>query len=162
MPWKKEPYFYTTFDKQKEPDGSHEKALISKLSEYVKLFNGAKEGNIIGEATPFYLYEHKDVIRNIKLIYGKENYKKIKIIILLRNPAERAWSNYMYLRRNMKEPLDFKKAIDLKHIEKRMKEGESPSYDYIGLGKYFEQVRAFKNEFKAVKIVFFDYCFKPA
>jgi hypothetical protein len=53
---------------------------------YIKLFAEASQ-KIIGEATTVYLYSYKTVIPNLKKIYGSKS-KDIKIVILLRNPAE--------------------------------------------------------------------------
>lgn len=49
-----------------------------------------KESYLTGEATPDYLYYHKSA----KRVY--ENYPNIKFIILLRNPVDRAYSQYNF------------------------------------------------------------------
>lgn len=87
----------------------------------------------------------------------KERHKDLKIIIILRNPAERAWSNFMMHRQYNIEPLDdFQEACKPSVIQQRLNDNWSISFDYIGWGMYYEQVKAFTEEFKNVKILLYD------
>ena len=52
----------------------------------------------------------------MKKIYGSK-YKGIKIIIILRNPAERAFSHYKLFVRDALEPLAFEEAVKSDVIE---------------------------------------------
>jgi hypothetical protein len=93
-----------------------------------------------GESTPVYLYWRPAMER----IW---NYSKdIKLIILLRNPVDRAFSHWNMQRDRGYEPLDFLDAI--KAEEQRQREAEplqSRRFSYIGRGLYGEQLeRAFK------------------
>ena len=56
----------------------------------------------MGEASPDTMYFYKDTVPKIKETLGD-----IPIIIMLRNPVERAFSVYMYLRRDSREKLSF-------------------------------------------------------
>ena len=56
---------------------------------YLTFFNPA-EGTITGEITPSYLYDTKVPSR----IYS--NFPNVKLVVCLRNPADRAWSEYRY------------------------------------------------------------------
>lgn len=64
----------------------------------LSFFEPAKDNQIIGEGSVGYLYTHKITINHIKSIYG-EKYKNLKIIAILRNPVDRAFSQYLLHRR---------------------------------------------------------------
>lgn len=66
-------------------------------------------------------------------IYGGL-YEKLRIIIILRNPAERAYSHFMLHKRGYKEPLDFEKAIEPGTIAARRRDNWDIFYDYTGCG----------------------------
>ena len=55
---------------------------------YKSFFNFKKNNKISGEATPYY-FSHPKAAERIKLLYPN-----IKIILILRNPAERAISSF--------------------------------------------------------------------
>jgi hypothetical protein len=95
------------------------------------------------------------VIPNIKKLYGKK-YDLIKIIILLRDPVQRAWSHYWKKVTQGNEYLPFSEAVDKNTIKRRLEEGSIPSYDYIGFGHYYSQVKAYMNNFSKVKIMLFE------
>ncbi len=152
----KEPWFFTFVDNPPEyisPDPLA--GVIFKTDQYIELFKNAKDNQIIGEASPSYLYKYEESIKNIKRLYG-ENYKKLKIIIIIRNPARRAWSMYNHFKKNLNEPLEFKKAINSEIIRDRMKNNWNIFYDYIGVGEYYDQINAYFTEFSNVKIFLFE------
>lgn len=133
------------------------------FSEYIRHFSRALNNQVIGEACPLYLYAYKDAIRNLRKIY-RDSHKDLKIIIILRNPPDRAWSHFMERRRDGEEPLtNFKDA--LKVPKERL--GDSLRLniridDYIAYGMYFDQVNAYTQEFQYVKIFLYDELCKDA
>jgi len=133
--------------------------LVYKFDDYIGHFEKALDTQMIGEANPGYLYAYKDTIKNIKIVY-RENYKNLKIIIILRNPVDSAWSHFMLYRRNGKEPIeDFREVITPGVYEKRLNDNKGLPVgfgDYIGLGMYYEQVDAYMEEFQDVKIFLYD------
>ena len=120
MPNIKEPGFFVFkdikyvkyFNKKREL----KKYFISSIEEYSKLFEKANDF-VIGEASPIYLYKSELAIKNMVDIY-KEKSSKIKIIMILRNRIERAWSHYLYLKQKGYEYLDCKNASDEEVIKK--------------------------------------------
>lgn len=64
---------------------------IRDKSKYLKLFESIKEEKLIGEASPTYLWDPK-----APTLICQAN-PKSKIIIILRNPIERAFSHYLML-----------------------------------------------------------------
>ena len=133
--------------------------LVYTFDDYIRHFEKAFKTEMIGEACNWYLYAYKDTIKNIKVVY-RENYEKLKIIIILRNPADRAWSHFMVYQRDGKEPIeDFKEAIKPEVYNKRLEDNKGFPVglgDYIGLGMYYEQVDAYLREFQDVKIFLYD------
>ena len=88
---------------------------------------------IIGEATPKYIYDKKVPER----IYN--SIPEVKLILSLRNPIERAYSQYKYLVQEDNYQQDFKQAIK-----------EYP--DILKRGLYFEQIDKYLNFFEREKL----------
>ena len=61
--------------------------------EYKSLFGDVIDEKAIGESTVLYLYYYKDAIKNIKEKLGND----VKIIIMLRNPPDRAYSAFQHV-----------------------------------------------------------------
>jgi Sulfotransferase domain len=98
------------------------------------------QGIIAGDCTPIYLY-WKPAMERIQ----KYN-PRMKLLILLRNPIERAFAHWNMQRFKGREPLEFLRAI--KAEEARAAEEaplQSRRYSYIDRGRYAEQLqRVFK------------------
>ena len=116
----------------------------------MELFVPSRENELIGDASASYLYFYEDSIKNIKRIYGKA-YKNVRIVMILRNPVERAWSYYM-LRKRGGYSKDFFEAI--KEIE--ASRNERQFHNFILSGMYYEQVKAYLECFRYVKIFLFE------
>lgn len=162
LPEGKELYFFSFRGALPEfaKEGPHRKRwdgrIAMKLDDYANYFKDAGEGQVMGEICPTYLYTYVDTIRNIKEIYGNR-YKDLKIMMILRNPAERAWSDFMMHRMNDDEPIeDFREVIKPEVIESRFKNNFSIGFDYVGVGMYYEQVKAFKDEFPKTKVFLYE------
>ncbi|MET3698879.1 sulfotransferase domain-containing protein [Bacillus oleivorans] len=111
-----------------------------------------KENGITGEASPYYIFHPHAPNRIFDLM------PKVKLIILLRNPVDRAYSHYHLIGRMGKETLSFKAAIQkeesrLKPELKRMLENENyhsttyQYYSYLARGRYVEQLKTWMNLF---------------
>ena len=73
---------------------------------YLKIFQEAKENQIIGEASVFYLLS-QEAAKNIKKFSPNA-----KIIIMLRNPVDLLYSHYFQAVYNGRETItDFEKAL---------------------------------------------------
>jgi hypothetical protein len=83
-------------------------------------------GDGAGESTPFYLYDRSAQERLVADVPG------IKVIAVVRDPVDRAWSNWVHLR------ADGLHAVRLE--ERRIADGWAPFWHYRGLGRYGEQV----------------------
>jgi hypothetical protein len=125
------------------------------LSHYSALFEPKRDGQLLGEASTSYLYFYDEAIKNIKELYGSSA-SSLKIIILLRNPVDRAWSHYLFQKRSGREELPFHEAVKPETIRSRMDLGVSFLWDYLGFGFYYDQVKAFKENFSDVLVLLTD------
>lgn len=149
MPLKKELHFFSS-DKllklNKGPgDKEVKKFMITSLSDYKKIYKNVKHEKAIGEVSPSYI-NHPDRIPLIKKTLGEP-----KIIIILRDPINRAYSNYLHLLREKREDLPFLEA--LKKEDTRIKEKYSDFWYYKFNSTYFEKVDQFKKSFKDVYLL---------
>ncbi len=159
LPELKEP-FYFSFGNEKPTytDARFNSKVIWKTEEYIALFKNAKTSQLIGDASTSYLYTAEKTIQNVKSLY-KEKASDLKIIVILRNPAERAFSHYTHLIRNGIEKLEFSEAITPQNIEQRSK--EMWGFDYTGYGLYGAQMEVFKNFFKHILVLDYEELAQP-
>src|SRR5688572_27472269 len=66
---------------------------VRNLDAYHRLFEAARAGSVIGECSPLYLFSDVAPAR----IHA--HIPNAKIIVILRQPIDRAFSNYQHLRR---------------------------------------------------------------
>lgn len=158
-PSEKEPFFFC-FGNQKPVQ--LDQPIIDRVTyeeeTYFKLYENGSEGQLLFDGSTAYLYRHKESIANMKQYYG-ERIKEVKVIILLRNPVERAWSHYNFLIRNGFENLPFEKAIEADAMKSRSK--KRWGFDYLGFGKYADQVSAFRDAFPETKVFLLEDLKKP-
>ncbi len=122
---------------------------VRDWNEYKKLFAGRRE-KALGDISNDYLYYYETSIKNIKKYLGE----KVKIIIILRNPIDRAYSNYLHAVREGWENLSFEEALEKE--EERIKNGWTWPYHYVKVGMYYEQVKAYIENFKNIKIYLYE------
>ena len=159
MPAIKETWFFSFYKNPPAYDSPGKLSnLVSERDEYLKLFNGVKSEQILGDACPSYLYTYEDTISNIRQLYTDDALAKLKIIISLREPVSRAYSQYYTFKRKVEEPLSFEQAVLESTINQRMRDNWNIFYDYIGFGLYSKQVQAFQQAFgdKNVMVVLYD------
>ena len=117
---------------------------VKKLNEYSSLFDGSDTFKYRGESSAMYLQFPNIAIKNIK----KHLEKDIKIIIMLRNPIDRAFSGYQHVKRfNVDEELTFAQALDVCEDRYFKQTSLTPATRYIHIGMYYDFVRKFKLKF---------------
>ena len=135
----KEPHFLADKQKLKEHFDIDFSQVITNEEQYFSLFQKAKNEKILGEASTSYLYYvEPEVI--------KKKFPNSKIIIMLRNPVERAWSHYlMAIRDGFINPnTPFSKAIEDFPI-------------IVKLGFYSKNVRKYIESFQNdIYVILFD------
>lgn len=152
IPKSKEPKFLTYSAGIKNFKGPGDKNVESEIikifPDYQKLYS---ESNHIlrGDASVDLLYYWKEAIPQIKRYLSDP-----KIIIVLRNPIDRAYSNFLHMKRDLRENLSFENAIEAE--SERIKNNYEFIWHYIQVGKYTKQVEAYQKNFSEVKIVLFD------
>ena len=101
MSERKELHYFSYPETSKLTKGPHtyKRLSVSTLAEYMTFFDGARDEIAIGEASPSYLYLPGTAERIYQLL------PNVKIIAILRNPVERAFSAYMHARRDKWEPI---------------------------------------------------------
>lgn len=120
---------------------------ITNLNDYHKLFEGASNEIAIGEATTWYLYSR----RAPKLI--KSYIPDVKLIVVLRNPIDRAYSAYMHAVRDNREYLDFEAALQVE--DERINDNWEYLWHYQKIGFYSEQIERYLSEFDKKQFKFF-------
>lgn len=114
-----------------------------------------------GEATPYYLY-HPHAPRRMAQIVPRA-----KIVMLLRNPVDRAFSHYQLKIKRRQEPLSFDEAIAAEterlagEVEKLLRDDRYYStahdrYSYLDRGRYAEQIERWQKFFPAEQILILE------
>lgn len=138
----KEPHYFSQIKNPKH---------IENWESYVKLFKKAKNEKIIGEASVSYFHFYE---RSIPLI--KEKLGNPKLIVILRNPIERAWSHYQYYIKSGHEKNNPDKVFDKSYVIENDPWGWNLKNPYIELSFYSEPLKNFLANFKNVKILLYD------
>jgi len=147
----KEPHFFFAqfFKIPTNGIGDNLLDVVQKPDDYFRLFEHAVDKKAVGEASHTNLYYYQKVIPSIKKYLGDP-----KIIIILRHPVERAFSAYAMLTMQGREFLPFEEA--LRQEPKRIAEGWRSTWYYQDVGFYAHQVKAYLDNFSAVKVCLFD------
>ena len=116
MPDQKELHFFTNKIFSDENKGAGDSILakthIKNLKNYQKCFEKGKKYRIIGETSPSYINYPKLFPKISKTLSNP------KIIVLIRDPIKRAYSNYLHLLREQRETLSFEEALKQEEIRK--------------------------------------------
>jgi Sulfotransferase domain len=133
----KEPKFFLT-DGPPPTKGGPGDALtyrehVWRRADYEALFDPAPPGTLKGESTPLYLYDQA-AMRRIH-----DTIPDVKLIVILRDPVERAHSNWTHLWSAGLEPVsDFIRACT--EEDRRAAAGWASFWHYKGMGRYGEQL----------------------
>ena len=127
--------------------GMNRKA-VADLEAYQTLFKKVKGETRIGEASANYLY-HACVAKNIRA-----SLPEAKLICILRNPVERAYSSYLYTLRDGRETEEsFESALAKE--DQRIAENWCDIWHYQRGGFYYQQLHRFYQVFpyKQIKVI---------
>lgn len=119
---------------------------------YKKWFSKWSGEKAIGECTPLYMY-FPHCPQRISDIYPD-----MKIIFILRNPVDRAYSNYWHQVRGGKENLTFEASLKKEQGRIKTSKYHNKTYSYMNKGFYFLQIERFLKYFpkEQILIVKFD------
>ena len=125
--------------------GDGEADAVTTLEGYRKLFEGADGESALGEASPLYLYLEKALARI------KHHVPEARLIAVLRNPVERAYSSFLHKVRDGRETTtDFAEALALE--EERIRAGWAYGWHYKRRGFYHEQIVRYYEAFGREKL----------
>ena len=123
---------------------------VWRREDYEALFDGAPAGVPRGESTPLYLYDRAAMRRIRELIPA------VRLIVVLRDPVERAHSNWTHLWSAGLEPVgDFVRACA--EEDRRVAAGWASFWHYTRLGRYGEQLEHAYTLFPREAILVFRY-----
>ena len=116
------------------------KKSITQLDDYLQIFSDRRSEPVAADVSPAYLYFPESAFKI------KELCPHAKIVMVLRNPVECAFSMYSMLRRDRREPCrSFSDAF--RFTDKRLTDGWQWFWDYPGGWKYSDQVETYLNLF---------------
>lgn len=124
--------------------------VVATWPDYVKLFEGARDEKGIGEASVCYLWS-ESAAGNIF-----SRLPQARIVMILRDPAERAFSQYMHGVRKGVIRDSF-----CAHVQKSL-DGRgtkfNPAYPFLEMGLYYAQVKRYLDLFprESVHIAFYE------
>ncbi len=124
---------------------------VTSLAGYEAQFEGVDGEPAVGEASPLYLF-HPDAPGNIH-----ELVPDINLVCILRDPVERAWSDFKNMVRLAREPEPaFQEALDAE--DARREAGWGPYYWYREKGFYHRHLTRFLDRFprEQLHITLFD------
>ncbi|RYX85302.1 sulfotransferase [bacterium] len=146
----KETNYFALRGQQLNFQGPGDDLYVNRLSitapeAYRAQFDGVRDEIAIGEASPLYLYH--------PLVAGRihEELPDTKIIAILRDPVSRAYSAYLHLIRDGREPhRDFETAMN--HEQQRIADNWEHIWHYVSMGRYYEQLQRYYDLFPAENI----------
>ena len=123
---------------------------VWRRADYEALFDPAPAGKLRGESTPFYLYRHDAQLRIRDLV------PDARLIVILRDPIERAHSNWTHLWSAGLDPIDdFVLACDAE--PRRIEAGWADFWHYLQLGMYGSQLEHLYSVFPREQVLVFRY-----
>ena len=154
LPAVKEPKFFLTDGRPPTSGGPGDvqtyQEHVWRRADYERLFDPAPAGARLGEATPFYLYDLDAQDRIRSLIPGA------RLILLLRDPVDRAHSNWTHLWNAGLEPeADFLTACRAE--PERRAAGWADFWHYVSLGLYGRQVQHLFKQFPREQVLLLRY-----
>ena len=124
---------------------------ITATDDYLALYNGSEGRTARGEGSVTSLYYHEHAISAMLALNPD-----LRLLVVLRDPVERAFSSYQYLRVRGRETVtDFRTAISLE--ESRRAAGWQHLWHYTAMSRYAEALDAFLAAFGRERICVLAY-----
>lgn len=139
LPLEKEPMFFAI---DGNPDASDvlRSRSVKDRAEYEALYAPAEPGQVCGDISPEYLVN--------PFVPGRlaSEVPDARLVVVLRNPVDRAWSDYLLHRRDGNETAEsFAEALDLQAA--RITGGDHRAGHYIDTGMYAGQIERWLAHF---------------
>jgi hypothetical protein len=129
--------------------------LCKTEGEYAGYYAGAGTRAAIGDVSPSYFYyadlPGSDLCERMRGLLGD-----VRIILMIRDPVQKAFSQFMHLVRDARETLDFERALAAE--AERTRKGYSAIWRYAGSSLFTNRTQTFMDAFGSVRVkpVFFD------
>lgn len=138
VPKIKEPHFFSVPEVRQT---YYNTTIVDNLKDYLKLYKNTKKEIAIGDFSTSYFHNSKSAERI------KKFNSKAKIVILLRDPVDRAISHYL-----MDKNFGYSK-VPLVDILKFKEQYPQQYHEYIDLGFYSEGIENYYNSFGQSKVL---------
>lgn len=154
LPERKELHYFSFPELGMSSSGPGDAAVLTGLcqtwEQYTAYYADVPDRRAIGDISASYLY-YSSSARKIF-----EKLGLVKIIVIIRNPVDKAYSQYMHLVREGLETLSFSEAIAAE--SHRVKQGWGDMWRYLESGHYGSRLEEFITVFgkENVKIIVFD------
>jgi hypothetical protein len=141
----KEPTFFGNegtdglFNGPRDEDRAYHSRAITNFDDYAALFSRVTTQKAVGEASIYSLY-----LPNAPAQI-KKHVPKATMFAVLRNPADRAYSAYLHVVRQAREPRTF--AAALEEEPERIRQNWNPLWHFKTVGFYFRQVKRYYDTF---------------
>ncbi len=153
VPRNKEPSFFAYEGETLAFGGDVDPIFVSRIpttfEAYQSLFHKAEGKRAVGESSTVYMYSPKACERI------RHYLPRVKLIAMLRNPAERAYSCYLMNVRDGRETLDFCRALERE--AQRIRENWTHNWHYLTGGVYYQQLKRYYERFAPSQIRIFLY-----
>jgi hypothetical protein len=131
--------------------------VVTQLEAYHNQFKAVTQERAIGESSPLYLYHPRAPERIQHYI------PDVKLIAILRNPVDRAYSSFLHLVQEQREWItDFAQA--LQEEDKRIADNWALLWHYKQAGLYYGQLKRYFDRFSPDQIQIYlyeDLCNSP-
>lgn len=146
LPEHKEPMYFCGYDGSWRGPGAAIvwRKVVAELRDYQALFAAAPATARAGEASVDYLHEEA-AARNIRAAIPQA-----RIVAVLRQPVERAYSEHMHLVRDASDAPDFETALERE--PQRITERWIPMYHHVRRSRYHDAVRRYFELFGAESV----------
>ncbi len=143
IPSIKEPHYFSEYYDSGAP-------VLPTVDHYLRLFDDCPDGALAGDASTSYLYS-VDAAQRIR-----ELQPAARIVAVLRNPVDRAYSLYWFNRRDLVEDLGFEAALEAE--TERIRENWHFRFHYVTSGQYADQVQKYFDAFgrEPVRVYLFE------
>jgi hypothetical protein len=143
LPALKEPHYFSQIRPSYEQ--RYMRTYVTQERAYLKLFRGGAGYRAVGEASPSYLFDAEAPLRIRSAV------PHARIIVLLRDPVERAQSHYLMDVREGVQDRPFYEAIE--EDWNRSRKGWGISHLYVELGLYADQVKRYLTTFGSDQVL---------
>lgn len=153
VPKQKELHYFTASQLMALDQGKDDAEVlrfhIENLKDYQACYKEVGSEKAIGDISPSYA-NYPEVFESIKSTLGNDT----KVLVMIRNPINRTYSNYLHLVREGREELSFYDALMAEESRKQQK--YSDFWYYTANSMYADKIKALKNVFDSVMVINFE------